>query len=70
MGAIKLACVNWLSALSRNNARTTTRPRIASSTPISAASIASTRNGNCVYQRVAPTSRMMPISVRRVYAAT
>ena len=39
---------------------------IAMTTPISAASIASNRNGSCVYQRLAPTSRMMPISVRRV----
>ena len=35
-------------------------------TPSVAATIASTRNGNWVYQRVAPTKRMMPISVRRV----
>ncbi len=39
---------------------------IASTTPIVAASTASIRNGNWVYQRVAPTIRMMPISVRRV----
>ena len=39
---------------------------MASSTPINAASTASIRNGNWVYQRVAPTMRMIPISVRLV----
>ena len=33
------------------------------------ATTASSRNGSWVYQRVAPTSRMMPTSVRRVNAA-
>ena len=35
-------------------------------TPMNAASIASNRNGSWVYHRVAPTIRMMPISVRLV----
>ena len=35
-------------------------------TPRVAATMASTKNGSWVYQRVAPTNRMMPTSVRRV----
>jgi hypothetical protein len=46
------------------------RPRIDITTPRKAASIASNRNGSWVYQRLAPTSRMIPTSVLRVYAAT
>ena len=39
--------------------------RTAPTTPVTTASM---RNGTCVYQRVAPTRRMIPTSVRRVNA--
>ena len=42
------------------------RPLIAITTPMVASQHRLNRNGSWVYQRVAPTIRMMPISVRRV----
>ncbi|SHY68672.1 Uncharacterised protein [Mycobacteroides abscessus subsp. abscessus] len=62
--------MNCCSAPLRMVTRAMIRPMTASATPARAAMTASKRNGNCVYQRVAPTRRMMPTSVRRVYAAT
>src|SRR5690348_9046112 len=46
------------------------RPTSASTAPARPASAASSTNGSCVYQREAPTSRMMPVSTRRLNAAT
>ena len=48
--------VELVERVVRNAARTTIRPTIASTTPMVAASTASTRNGSWVYHRVAPPS--------------
>src|SRR5437879_944734 len=64
---------DWIGAwstLSRKVALATTSPTTDSTEPIKPATTASSRNGSWVYQRVAPTSRMMPTSVLLVYADT
>ena len=58
------------SVLSTNRNFAATRPASASSAPARPASAASSTNGSCVYQREAPTSRMMPVSTRLLNAAT
>ncbi len=45
-------------------------PSDAITAPTTPVTTASMRNGNCVYQRVAPTSRITPTSTRRVNAET
>src|SRR5689334_9706112 len=58
------------SVLSTNRNFAAIRPTSASTAPARPASAASSTNGSCVYQREAPTSRMMPVSTRRLNAAT
>ena len=48
----------------------TSRPTDAITAPTTPVTTASMRNGSCVYQRVAPTRRITPTSVRRVNADT
>ncbi len=45
-------------------------PSDAITAPTTPVTTASMRNGSCVYQRVAPTSRITPTSTRRVNAET
>ncbi len=59
-----------LSSWSMNRNLPASSPTAAISAPTTPVSTASIRNGSWVYQRVAPTSRITPTSVRRVNAET
>ena len=52
-----------------NQTLAATSPATARIAPTTPATTASTMNGSCVRHREAPTSRMISVSVRRVYAA-
>ena len=58
------------SSSSMNRNLPTSRPTDAITAPTTPVTTASMRNGSCVYQRVAPTRRITPTSVRRVNADT